>query len=85
MNKVGHNGGEKTFEALFVFTYLYYYRGVLWHKTTKMTQKVTKFRVKMTECHTSKLSQEIKILLARTLLIVWCALIKTIQLNTRSI
>ena len=85
MNKVGHNGGEKAFEALFVFTYLYYYRGVLWHKTTKMAQKVTKFRVKMTECHTLKLSQEIKILLARTLLIVWCALIKTIQFNTRSI
>jgi len=27
VNKVGHNGGEKAFEALFVFTYLYYYRG----------------------------------------------------------
>ena len=26
MNKVGHNGGEKAFEALSVFTYLYYYR-----------------------------------------------------------
>lgn len=26
MNKVGNNGGEKAFEALFVFTYLYYYR-----------------------------------------------------------
>ena len=26
MNKVGHNGGEKAFGALLVFTYLYYYR-----------------------------------------------------------
>ncbi len=50
-----------------------------------MTQKLTKIEVKMTECHISKLSQEIKILLARTLFIVWCALIKTIKLNTQSI
>lgn len=85
MNKVGHNGGEKAFEALLFSPIYIIIGGVLWHKTTKMTQKVTKFRIKMTECHTPKLSQEIKILLARTLLIVWCALIKTIQLNTRSI
>ena len=78
--------GRERHLRLFLFSPIYIIiGGVLWHKTTKMTQKVTKFRVKMTECHTSKLSQEIKILLARTLLIVWCALIKTIQLNTRSI
>ena len=72
--------------GVFLFSPIYIIIGVFCGiKTTKMTQKVTKFRVKMTECHTSKLSQEIKILLARTLLIVWCALIKTMQFNTRSI